>query len=186
MSEYLITARDGACRAGLSIQALRVVRLFSASNLTQGCQKIAVATWAFYHRLESNRSSTENTLRGVTRNTKVSHGPHCRQEYRATRDGPKPDDVSGPPSRHGTHNTVDGPGRPIEPGRLPFPIRGLELVLARSCWREAESRVLRLGERACGTIGQWNGRTTSVRQDPTHLAASMVQQPRSKRSAGMG
>ncbi len=32
---------------------------FSASNLTQGCQKIAVATWAFYHRLESNRSSTE-------------------------------------------------------------------------------------------------------------------------------
>src|SRR5882762_17560 len=59
MSEYLITARDGACRAGLSIQALRVVRLFSASNLTQGCQKIAVATWAFYHRLESKTSSTE-------------------------------------------------------------------------------------------------------------------------------
>jgi len=32
---------------------------FSASNLTQGCQKIAVAAWAFYHRLESNGSSTE-------------------------------------------------------------------------------------------------------------------------------
>src|SRR6266853_4051334 len=25
------------------------------------------------------------------------------------------------PARHGTHNTVDGPGLPIEPGRLPFP-----------------------------------------------------------------
>src|SRR5712691_6160224 len=94
---------------------------FSTSNLTQGCQKIAVATWTFYHRLESNRSSTE-ILRGVTRNTKVSHGgPHCRQEYRPTRDGPKPDEVFWAPARHGAHNTVDGPGLPIEPGRLPIP-----------------------------------------------------------------
>ena len=99
---------------------------FSASNLTQGRQKIAVATWTFYHRLD--RSSAEILCAGK-RNTKVSYGgPRCRQEYRATRDGPRPDDVSGRPRGHGTHNTVDGPGLPVEPGRLPFPIRALELV----------------------------------------------------------
>src|SRR6266446_4637293 len=66
-------------------------------------------------------------------------------------------------SSHGTHNTVDGPGPSIEPGRLPFPIRSFELVLARSCWRDAESCALRLGGKHAERLG--NGTGVSLRFD---------------------
>src|SRR5258705_10645182 len=93
---------------------------FSTSNLTQGCQKIAVATWTFYHRLESNRSSTEILCA-------ASHAiQRCLMVVHTARISSNPGRTKArrgfwAPARHGTHNTVDGPGLPIEPGRLPFP-----------------------------------------------------------------
>src|SRR6266478_1674939 len=47
--------------------------------------------------------------------------------------------------------------------RIPFPIRSFELVLARSCWRDAESCALRLGGKHAERLG--NGTGVSLRFD---------------------
>jgi hypothetical protein len=65
-------------------------------------------------------------------------------------------------SGHGIQNTVDQTGRPMEP-TIALTIRFSELALLVQRWRNVGSCALRWGGKVCGTIGQWDTRTTAVR-----------------------
>jgi len=158
MSEYLITARDGACRAGLSIQALRVVRFIFRNNYSR-LPENSCATWAFYHRLESNRSSTEYSARRHA-HTKVSHVTTVGKNI--AQPGTDQSQTSFWVRRRGigTHNTVDGrDGR--RAGTITLSDPSLSCFGRRSCWPRGGVACAASWEKSMRNDWTMNGHTSS-------------------------